>query len=114
MFVKHVNISFEEFQIAVITFSTEARLEIDFNSNYDKESLLNMIGKITFRPGATFTNKALQLAMAMTRDSESREGMVSLTYVFVLTDGMSNKRSETKIEASSLKMYGIKIIAIGM
>ena len=112
-FVMNVEISYEKFQIAVITFSTEANSEIQFYPYFSKEFLLNKIRGIKFRPGATFTNKGLKLAMEMSRDSERRQGMATLTYVFVLTDGMSNKRSETKIEASKLKNSGIKVIAIG-
>ncbi|XP_053382202.1 collagen alpha-6(VI) chain-like [Mercenaria mercenaria] len=113
-FVEQINISWEEFQIAVITFSTDARVDINFNPYINKDALLNMIKEIDYRPGATFTDKGLKEAMEVARRSERREGMVTLTYAFVLTDGMSNKRSETRLAAKNLKSSGIKVIAIGI
>ncbi|XP_053382197.1 collagen alpha-6(VI) chain-like [Mercenaria mercenaria] len=113
-FIENVNISKEEFQIAVITYSTEARVDINFNQSNDKDTLYRLTEDIRFRPGATFTNKGLKVAMEVARKSERRKGMVTLTYAFVLTDGMSNKRTETRIAAKELRNADVHVVAIGI
>ncbi|XP_053381761.1 collagen alpha-6(VI) chain-like [Mercenaria mercenaria] len=113
-FVENVNISREEFQIAVITYSTEARVDINFYQSTDKDTLRRLIEDIRFRPGATFTNKGLKVAMNVARKSERRKGMVTLTYAFVLTDGMSNKRTETRVAAKELRNADVHVVAIGI
>lgn len=112
-FANNVNISDEEFQIAVITFSTQARVEIEFGQYSNKEMLSQAIMDIKFRPGSTFTDKGLKTAMDLARESERREGMLTLTYAFVLTDGMSNNRKETRVAATRLKNTGVHVVAIG-
>lgn len=112
-FINHVNISEEEFQISIVTFSFEAKVEVNFNQSTDKESLRDLINKIAFRPGATYTNKGLNAALEVARQSERRKGMVTLTYAFLLTDGMSTKRQDTKIAAKALRNANVHVIAIG-
>ncbi|XP_053383095.1 von Willebrand factor A domain-containing protein 2-like [Mercenaria mercenaria] len=114
IFVENVNISEEEFQVAVVTFSTEARVDIDFEQSSDKDTLYRLIDEIEFRPGVTFTNKGLKAAVEVARKSERRTGMVTLTYAFVLTDGMSTSRAETRIAAKELREFGVHVIAIGI
>jgi Mg-chelatase subunit ChlD len=104
----------EEFQIAVITFSSEAKIEITFNQSVNKHVLQSLIQNIRFRPGATFTNKGLKSAIEVARKSERRKGMVTLTYAFVLTDGMSNNRKETRIAARELRNAEVHVVVIGI
>ena len=112
-FIDHVNISEAEFQIAIVTFSFEAKVEITFNQSTDKDNLRALINNVQFRPGPTFTDKGLETALDLARSSERREGMVTLTYVFVLTDGMSLNRADTRTAAEALRSANIHVIAIG-
>jgi Mg-chelatase subunit ChlD len=112
-FIDQVNISKEEFQIAIVTFSFEAKIEINFNHSTNKDNLRDAINKISFRPGATFTNKGLNAALNVARLSERRKGMVTLTYAFVLTDGMSTKRQDTRLAAKALRDHNVHVVAIG-
>ncbi|XP_060572980.1 collagen alpha-6(VI) chain-like [Ruditapes philippinarum] len=113
-FIDQVNISKEEFQITIATFSFEAKIEIHFNQSTNKNNLLDAINKISFRPGATFTNKGLNAALTVARQSERRKGMVTLTYAFVLTDGMSTKRQDTRLAAKTLRDHNVHVVAIGI
>ncbi|KAL4232050.1 hypothetical protein ACF0H5_009628 [Mactra antiquata] len=113
-FIDNVNISHTEFQISVITFSWNAHLEINFNQSESRDALKALIDKIPFRPGVTNTHKGLRMAMDVARKSERRKGMVTFSYIIVLTDGMSSKRSETKLAAKELKSTDLSVIAIGI
>ena len=58
-FTDHVQVGPRDFQISVITFSTDARIEFYLNDYTDNITLKEALGRIQFKPGVTFTDKGL-------------------------------------------------------
>jgi len=69
---------------------------------------------VPFRPGATFTDKALKKAndIVISRSNLRPSGMYRRSFVFVLTDGMSNNRGNTAKAARDLQRNA-QVVAIG-
>ena len=75
---------------------------------------LNKLQNLPFRHGATYTDKALVLAddIVTNRSNLRPSGMCKRSFVFVLTDGMSNNRENTAIAARQLHKLA-EVVAIG-
>ena len=58
-FTSHVTVGPDDFQIGVVTFSFKAHVEFYLNNYTDNADVQSAIKGITYKPGATFTNKAL-------------------------------------------------------
>ncbi|KAH3813922.1 hypothetical protein DPMN_142395 [Dreissena polymorpha] len=109
-----VNVSATEFQFAVVTFSTRAALELEFDSTLTKEELKTQVLKIPFRPGATFTHKGLDIATTLLARRQNRlAGLSIMKFVFVLTDGMSSNRQATEVAARNLRREAY-VVSIGI
>ncbi|KAH3788511.1 hypothetical protein DPMN_166656 [Dreissena polymorpha] len=113
-FIDAVNVSETEFQFAVVTFSTVAVTELDFDSSLSKNDLKTQIKKISFRPGATFTDKGLSMARSLLSTRGNRlDGLSIVKFAFILTDGMSINKRATKDAASNLRREA-SVVAIGV
>ncbi|XP_052217988.1 uncharacterized protein LOC127835593 [Dreissena polymorpha] len=103
-----------EFQFAVVTFSTGAVLEIEFDSTLTKEELKTQVLKIPYRPGATYTHKGLDIATTLLARRQNRlAGLSIMKFVFVLTDSMSSNRLATEAAARNLRKDAY-VVSIGI
>ena len=86
--VKRINIAAEKFQVAVITYASEAYIDIPFNSNLSKSDLLSEIQNLTYRNGTTNIYAACEAVQDIleVRDNGAQ-------YVYMLTDGMPSNLS---------------------
>lgn len=101
-FVDRLAIGQRDFQMSVITFSFESKIEFYLGEHDTNVSMKQALDAVEYRPGATLTHKGLEsvkdVLLYEMRNSR-RPTTLSWTpykYVFVLTDGMSNKRQATK------------------
>ncbi|KAK3582743.1 hypothetical protein CHS0354_039787 [Potamilus streckersoni] len=116
-FTDQVLIGPNDTQICVITFSSDVHLEFDFYTHRNNVTLKAAIQGLKFKPGITRTDKALQKAKVVADDATNRRrptGKQARVFVFVLTDGMSTYRDQTKREAEVLKRYVEAIAAVGI
>ena len=61
-FTRQLPVGPDDFQIAVVTYSTEAELAWDFVSYTSNHTLIDAIGGLNCSGGATMTDKAIKLA----------------------------------------------------
>jgi len=60
-FVNDFPVAPDKVQFGLVTFSTTAQTEFDLNQYSNKQSLMNAIQRITYRPGNTATGEALEV-----------------------------------------------------
>ncbi|XP_021367855.1 collagen alpha-3(VI) chain-like isoform X2 [Mizuhopecten yessoensis] len=115
-FVELVKIGPNNVQVGVVTFESEEHNEFDLNEHLNSKDLVNAIDSITYKPGNTFTGKALALVNnhSLTVAAGNRPSVDDI--VIVMTDGQSTDQNETLEEAASLKSSypDIDIFAIGI
>lgn len=71
-FIDHVVIGIENFQVAVITYSFNAKVEIELGKYNTNTSLKEAVGKISYRPGATYTDEGLKTARQLLLDTPNK------------------------------------------
>ncbi|KAK3099469.1 hypothetical protein FSP39_004945 [Pinctada imbricata] len=79
----------DKFNVSVISYSTDAFVDVDFNSYENKTDFMEKLGNITYQNGTTNLTKAFEEAK---RVLTSRKGAAQ--FVFLLTDGMPLNLSE--------------------
>ncbi|XP_060605531.1 collagen alpha-3(VI) chain-like, partial [Ruditapes philippinarum] len=118
-FSSKVPIGPHDFQISVVTFSTNAHVEFYLNQYKDNVSLHDAIMKVKYKRGTTRTDKGLKAVRTEVFTAGHGIGIRKndtkvARFVYVLTDGMSINRADTRNEASELKKYVDTIAAIGI
>lgn len=113
-FIKEFPIAPTDFQIALVTVSTEATVHF-YLSNYTTESaVINAIDDVTAEEGASFTGKGLQTIREIILDEENGARSLVPKYVLVLTDGLFSDSQDASLQASMLDDMGVEIIVIGI
>ncbi|XP_033728140.1 collagen alpha-3(VI) chain-like [Pecten maximus] len=102
-FVKLVKIGPNNVQIGVVTFESEEHNEFDLNEHLNSKDLISAIDGITYKPGNTFTGKALALVNNHSLTAAAGNRPNANDIVIVMTDGQSTDRNETLEEAAMLK-----------
>lgn len=113
-FISHIVIGENDFQVAVVTFSTTAKIEFFLEQYRDNTTLKEAVRNITFKPGATYTDKGLLAAKQVFQNQIRPYGKTAKRYAFVLTDGMSTEREKTKSAANELRGIVNRVISIGI
>lgn len=120
-FVKNLLAKFKlgrnETMLSLINFNTKTQLYIDFMNFTDYSTTASVIDKIPYVGGFTYTFDALSMANEQVL-TESR-GMRPIEsgvpkVVIVITDGVSNNKTQTLLEADRIKSRGIGIITVGI
>lgn len=114
-FTDHIIIGENDFLVAIVTFSTEAETEFYLDEYQTNTTLKQALKTIKYRPGTTNTHKALRAAREVfrNRDGLRPNGKKASKYVFVLTDGMSTDREQTKAAAQELRGVTNRVLVIG-
>lgn len=100
--------------VAVSTFGSDVATHFYLNSHYNKNNLLDAIGRIRYRGGKTDTGRAIKHARKVLY-SEKHGGRNGVEQVLiVITDGYSTDFNDTLMEASMCRSLGIKLISIGV
>ena len=72
-FTDEINLGDRDFQISVITYSTNAQIKFYLNQYRDNITLKEAIANITFKPGTTYTHLGLEAVC----------GMVVYIYIYI-------------------------------
>ena len=99
-YLSEVTISVVKFRICIIQYSDEAIIEIPFDVNITKQSLIDKVEKMTLLNRTTNIGKALNKAKQTLSGSHSTSMMV-----YLLTDGLPSDPNEFQTEAKSLRNY---------
>ena len=104
-------------RVAVISFSSGAREEFDFDHRFTLRGVQRSIRRISYNGGYTHTALALELATELFNDPSSsgaRPASAGIPRVVVLiTDGRSNTYSITQ-PAIDLRAAGVTVYSIGI
>ena len=115
--VSPLNISRDASRVAVIVFSTNARIEFTLNRYTDKALLLQAIGNINYDGQFTNTAAALQALRteAISEVLGVRPSLDAVQVAIVITDGQSNDPAATALAAEELKMQtDFQVFALGI
>ncbi|XP_063435022.1 cartilage matrix protein-like [Mytilus trossulus] len=112
--VDHFEISENEVQVGILTFTHMVHANFHLNSFLNKKELKAAILEIPYVGGGTNTGGALHYGRTemFTKKIGSRELAEKL--IVVITDGISENQTKTDTEARLAKLSGIHIIAIGV
>uniref|UniRef100_A0A194APR9 VWFA domain-containing protein n=1 Tax=Pinctada fucata TaxID=50426 RepID=A0A194APR9_PINFU len=97
-------------RVAMVTFSTNAKLEFSFTSFTDKKNLKEAILKRAWTTGLTFTDKALGVMIEEMKKARQNVPKICI----VITDGWSRRPLETEKQAAAAKAKNIKMFSIGV
>ena len=115
--ISFYDISPDSTRVAVISFSTGANVEFDFDDHSTLQQVQGAIGRISYNGGFTHTATALDLAAELFNDpsnSGARPISAGIPRVVVLiTDGRSNRFSITQ-PAMDLQAAGVTVYSIGI
>jgi uncharacterized protein YegL len=115
--LSRLNLGKEETIFSLINFNTRTELIIDFLNFTNYENTVAIIDDIEWDGGFTYTFDALKMANDVVLQ-ESR-GMRPVSsgipkVVMVITDGLSNNKTETLFQAQRIKNRGFSIISVGI
>ncbi|XP_067023578.1 protocadherin Fat 4-like isoform X2 [Acropora muricata] len=118
-FVKNVvdffNIGKAGTHVAVVTYSTNTKLEFNLKAYYTKSSIKTAVGKISYRGGWTYTANSLDYVrkniFATSQGMRPDQSIPKVTVL--LTDGYSNGRSVAD-PAKQLRDKGVNIFSVGV
>ena len=115
--ISFYDISPDDTRVAVISFSTGANVEFDFDDHSTLRQVQGAISRISYNGGYTHTAIALELAAELFNDPSSsgaRPISAGIPRVVVLiTDGRSNTYSITQ-PAIDLRAAGVTVYSIGI
>jgi hypothetical protein len=94
-FANQFNIGSDATQLSVVTFASTVHNEFYLNAHPSKSSLISAIQRVSYRPGATYTDKALSFAETVSFLPQHGGRADAEKIVVVLTDGQSSSHSKT-------------------
>lgn len=94
-FVNQFNVGPDAAQFSVITFATSVHNEFYLNTYSTVSGVVSGIQKISYRPGATYTDKALSYAQTVSFQPQHGARPDAEKIVIVLTDGQSSSHANT-------------------
>ncbi|XP_052791536.1 collagen alpha-1(XII) chain-like [Mya arenaria] len=100
-------------QFCVVTFSTNANLEIALGAQTDTNALKNDVLRITYRPGESMAEKGISLGTFELSDGNSPRPDARKILVIVM-DGHSNDPGRTTNAAAAAHRHGIETFLIGV
>ena len=115
--VKNLPIGNNETKVSIINYSSSNSILIDFNATTSQKILLDKITNMPYLSGGTNTAGALKVAneKVLTESAGMRpvaEGVPKV--VMVITDGESDNKVTTLIEANKLKARGFNLVSVGV
>uniref|UniRef100_K1PKC1 Collagen alpha-6(VI) chain n=1 Tax=Magallana gigas TaxID=29159 RepID=K1PKC1_MAGGI len=113
-FVNQFNVGPDAAQFSVITFATSVHNEFYLNTYSTVSGVVSGIQKISYRPGATYTDKALSYAQTVSFQPQHGGRPDAEKIVIVLTDGQSSSHANTLTQAQALHASGAEVIAVGI
>lgn len=101
-------------QVSVVSFSSQVVPEFNLNAYHDKDKLVTAIKNIRYIGSSTNTDSAIRYVIdnSFQPGNGARPDVHKL--MILLTDGQSNNRQSTILQAQRLHQTDIKAIAIGV
>ena len=109
--VTNLQIASDKTRVAVIRFSSNAKVAFGLGAHNSVASLTNAMSKIKYTGGGTSTSTALDLARKVVFKN-SRKNVPKV--LVLVTDGRSDNQNQTIIAADKLKKDAITIFTIGI
>jgi collagen type VI alpha len=114
-FIKDADVDSGNTRIAIITYSTEVRVEFDLRTYHTKDELLAAVDRIKYIYGDTNTAGALKTMRTRIFSTVKGDRERVPNVAVIVTDGESNiNHTETIPEAKLARQAGIEIYAIGV
>ncbi|KAK3092700.1 hypothetical protein FSP39_006142 [Pinctada imbricata] len=101
-------------KVAVLTFNSRVYNQFHLNKYTTKAMIQSAIDGIMFRRGLTYTYKAIKFAREESFQIVNGAREKSIKVAIIVTDGKSQRASETVIEAKKLRRENITIFSIGI
>ena len=108
-------IAHDQVRVAIITFSTNAQIELHLNQYKTKPELAEILRNIPWRKGSTHMTEAFQLLrnQGLNRNYGMRDNVPHLAVL--ITDGIANNITAMRSEVDYMKKNtDYKLFAIGM
>ncbi|KAK3599021.1 hypothetical protein CHS0354_012500 [Potamilus streckersoni] len=113
--IDDLNIGKEHTRVGLVAYSSRSRHGFYLKDYYDKYQLQNAISSIEFEYGKTNTADGLRHVREKLFSSLVGDRPDAQNFVVVITDGLSNIKSDQTIaEADLLKSNGVHVYAIGI
>lgn len=112
--VDHFEISENEVQVGILTFTHMVHANFHLNSFLNKKTLKAAILEIPYIGGGTNTGGALHYGRTEMFSKKFGSRELAEKLIVVITDGISENQTKTDTEARLAKLSGIHIIAIGV
>lgn len=103
------------FQVGVITYSDESRLDIKLNEYSDKQALMDAISRITYVPGNTNISGGLwrMREVLYSEENGARPGYPKVG--LLISDGEATVDAQlVTTEANRVRQDGISMVVIGI
>ena len=114
-FLKHADLDSGNIRVGVLSYSTFVHVEFHLNDCNTTQDIMEAIGAIRYRSGATNTADGLKImrTQMFTAPNGDRNGVTNK--LLILTDGVSNINPLNTIpEAEQARADGIHIYTIGI
>ncbi|KAH3830568.1 collagen alpha-1(XII) chain-like [Dreissena polymorpha] len=98
-------------KVGIITYNNYPVRNMYLDQYTNKQDLINAIGNLTYSPGATDTDTALDL---LRTDGFFGDRSFAPNIAIVITDGYSSNPEQTKVAADKVKNTGTTVFAIGI
>ncbi|KAL3854733.1 hypothetical protein ACJMK2_013983 [Sinanodonta woodiana] len=113
--IDDLNIGKDQTRVGLVAYSSRSRHGFYLKDYYEKYQLQNAISSIDFEYGKTNTADGLRHVREKLFNAAVGDRPDAQNFVVVVTDGLSNIKSEqTIIEADLLKSSGVHVYAIGI
>ena len=112
--VNDLAFDFGQMRVAVITFSDNAKMPIEFGKYTTRDEFQRAVDRLPWIGGNTYTNKALEMMLQeVRRNQRFRDGSDVMTIGVVITDGGSTDPYSTEAVVRKIHNDGIQMFAIG-
>ena len=111
--VNALNIGPAEALVSFLTFSASTTVHFDFHTYSTKSQVISAIQRVPYNDGGTNTADALRTARTHYSPTYGQRSN-ALSLAIVLTDGYSNNKASTLVEAQNLLNHGVTVYCIGI
>ncbi|XP_060606513.1 collagen alpha-5(VI) chain-like [Ruditapes philippinarum] len=111
-FISSLSIGPNDFQIAIVTCSLHASVEVYLNSNSTVAEMTTILDSIQSDNGPSFIGECFMFLRTEIFTSEKDARYYARKFVIVLSDGLSSNPTDTVLQAGLLKQTGIDIFAV--
>ncbi|XP_031557914.1 lymphocyte antigen 75-like [Actinia tenebrosa] len=112
--ISRFDVSPRKAHVAVIRYSTEAKLMFRLDQYFSAESLARAVDNIAYIQGGTRTHVALKIARESLFTVEGGARPMISKFMILLTDGASENSKLVAHEARKLKKTGVYVVAVGI